>query len=540
MEPMPHSRDNTARSAEQSARLNRPWSALPTALAFVGLLLGIVAIHRLAPVEIQLTVDGQTVLVVTRAGTVSDLLLEHDVRLLPGDLVLPGPSSRLRDGDEVLVQRARPVVVRADGRTLTLYSHGRSAQAILSEAGVVVGPTDKVKVNGALWPIDEPPERLTTDRRSEPRADDPIAKLAVAGPGAAAARGSPRGASTKLVSQGAPADEPAAPSNGPEEWQIEVLRSKPVTVVEDGIPYEQEVAGGTVAEALQWAGIVLYPEDQVHPPADSRVSGGMQIHIWRATPFTVEADGTTRQIRAWADTVGAALERSGIELKGRDYSIPPEHELLSSDMHVQVVRVLEDILVREVSIPFGTITQPDPAMDLDTTEVLRPGVPGLKRQRIRIIYENGEEISRNLEEEVGLREPVTELLAYGTNIVWRTIDTPEGPKRYWRHMRVYATSYSLSRSGTPESAPWYGRTWLGLPMRKGIVAVDPRYVPLSTNLYVPGYGIGFSGDTGGGIRRYHIDLGFDDDNYESWHQMVDLYLLEPLPGEVDMVWLVPE
>jgi 3D (Asp-Asp-Asp) domain-containing protein len=207
---------------------------------------------------------------------------------------------------------------------------------------------------------------------------------------------------------------------------------------------------------------------------------------------------------------------------------------------VQIVRVVEDILVRELAIPFGTITEPDPALNLDAREVLRPGEPGLKRQRIRITYENGEELSRELEEETVLREPVTELLAYGTNIVWNTVDTPQGPRRYWRKMRVYATSYSLSRSGTPKSAPWYGRTWLGLPMRHGIVAVDPRYVPLSANLYVPGYGIGFSGDRGGGLRGRHIDLGFDDDNYESWHQYVDLYLLEPLPGEVDMVWLVPD
>ncbi|HEX5632742.1 MAG TPA: 3D domain-containing protein, partial [Gemmatimonadales bacterium] len=128
---------------------------------------------------------------------------------------------------------------------------------------------------------------------------------------------------------------------------------------------------------------------------------------------------------------------------------------------------------------------------------------------------------------------------YGTQIAWGTVDTPEGPKRYWRKLRVYATSYSASRAGTPKSAPWYGRTRLGLQMRKGIVAVDPRLIPLGTNLYVPDFGVGLAGDTGGGIRNYHIDLGFDDDNYESWHRSVDLYLLEPLPPESAMRWILP-
>jgi 3D (Asp-Asp-Asp) domain-containing protein len=134
---------------------------------------------------------------------------------------------------------------------------------------------------------------------------------------------------------------------------------------------------------------------------------------------------------------------------------------------------------------------------------------------------------------------VDEVLAYGTQVVWHTVDTPEGPKRYWRKLRVYATSYSAARAGVSPDVPWYGITRTGMKMRRGIVAVDPRLIPLRTDLFVPGYGVGIAGDTGGGIKRYHIDLGFDDDNYESWHRHVDLYLLEPLPPERKMVWILP-
>jgi 3D (Asp-Asp-Asp) domain-containing protein len=62
---------------------------------------------------------------------------------------------------------------------------------------------------------------------------------------------------------------------------------------------------------------------------------------------------------------------------------------------------------------------------------------------------------------------------------------------------------------------------------------------LRTELFVPGYGLGVAGDTGGGVRQYHIDLGFDDDNYESWHTWVDVYLLEPLPPEGSIPWILP-
>ena len=65
---------------------------------------------------------------------------------------------------------------------------------------------------------------------------------------------------------------------------------------------------------------------------------------------------------------------------------------------------------------------------------------------------------------------------------------------------MLATSYSASTAGTPKTAPYYGRTALGWPMRFGIVAVDPTVVKLGSRVYVPGYGIGDAGDTGSAIK----------------------------------------
>lgn len=53
-----------------------------------------------------------------------------------------------------------------------------------------------------------------------------------------------------------------------------------------------------------------------------------------------------------------------------------------------------------------------------------------------------------------------------------------------------------------------GSTALGVPVRKGVVAVDPKLIPLGTKLHVPGYGPGLAADVGYAIRGPIIDLWF--------------------------------
>ena len=64
-------------------------------------------------------------------------------------------------------------------------------------------------------------------------------------------------------------------------------------------------------------------------------------------------------------------------------------------------------------------------------------------------------------------------------------------------MKVDAVAYYLP-----------GKTALGIPVRKGVVAVDPKLIPLGTKLHVPGYGRGIAADVGIAIRGRIIDLWF--------------------------------
>lgn len=64
-------------------------------------------------------------------------------------------------------------------------------------------------------------------------------------------------------------------------------------------------------------------------------------------------------------------------------------------------------------------------------------------------------------------------------------------------LRVDAVAYHLP-----------GKTALGIPVRKGVVAVDPGLIPLGTQLHVPGYGHSIAADVGIAIKGRIIDLWF--------------------------------
>jgi 3D (Asp-Asp-Asp) domain-containing protein len=72
---------------------------------------------------------------------------------------------------------------------------------------------------------------------------------------------------------------------------------------------------------------------------------------------------------------------------------------------------------------------------------------------------------------------------------------PQAPQAY--KVKVDAVGYSLP-----------GSTALGVPVGKGVVAVDPKLIPLGTKLHVPGYGPGLAADVGYAIKGRIIDLWF--------------------------------
>lgn len=75
-----------------------------------------------------------------------------------------------------------------------------------------------------------------------------------------------------------------------------------------------------------------------------------------------------------------------------------------------------------------------------------------------------------------------------------------------KELHLEATGYAAPPGRHHRS---WGRTCTGEEARFGLVAVDPRVIPLGSILYVEGYGFAKAADTGGAIKGHRIDLCFD-------------------------------
>jgi uncharacterized protein YabE (DUF348 family) len=430
----------------------------------------------------------------TQETTVEGVLRDAGISLRGDDIIDPPLDTEIRSQEIITIKRARLMRLVMAGQQLKMVRTQReNARDLLQDIGYPLGAFDTLLVNGEFVEA-LPKEPVTT---STPGSDVPGSDVLLEDPVVA---------------------------------NVEILRAVPVRIHELGQEaIEIQTIAQTVGEALLQAGNIVYFADRVEPDLGMRVTAGMMITVERAKIVTVLIDGTPVQIRSHARTVGELLSSMKIVLLDEDYARPALDTAIENGGEVRVVRVTRELQVRREPIDFETYWEPNGELELDSEVLAQEGAAGVRELQDRVVFEDGQEVIRTLVVDRVIEAVKPRIYNYGTNIIVREMATPAGTVQYWRKIKALATSYSASTSGVSRSASYYGFARCGQVMRRGIVAVDPRVIPLGTTVYVEGYGVGLACDTGSAVIGKRIDLGYGDNDLEHWYRSVDVYILTPVP-----------
>lgn len=250
--------------------------------------------------------------------------------------------------------------------------------------------------------------------------------------------------------------------------------------------------------------------------------GSDAIRTCRERDVLVSHHGEEMTVSAGDETVGELLARLNIGVEDGDVLSHPEDVPVYDGMVLRVDRLLTRTETYCATLPHQITYCADASIPEGTREVLIAGRDGEVLRTAQVTYRNGEEQSRKILTEKQTIAPVTEVVAVGTGAQIESVD-PEGQPiigdgyiilptgevlTYTKKDTVRATAYTHTDAGCDRI------TATGSTVHRGTVAVDPRFVPYGTRMFIIAndgsyvYGVAEAEDCGGAIKRDRMDLYF--------------------------------
>lgn len=287
-----------------------------------------------------------------------------------------------------------------------------------------------------------------------------------------------------------------------------------------------------VEEALAEQNIVLRTGDKVSVPLDETLKNKDEITIYRAKKIVLTVDGGIKEIYTCENNLQSALEDADITLNELDEITPAADTAVTEGMEAKIVRVEIKTVTEEQLMSFHEVKVPRDDKEKGYTKVVQEGDTGWANATFSVTTRDGEIVSKEMLSQEVLVEPVAKIIEYGTSEA-KFVQTSRGGVRYKKVLQCNATAYDPS----PESNGGYGgMTATGMKAQYGVIAVDPRVIPLGSRVYVESsdggkswvYGFAIAGDTGGAIKGNRIDLCYNTkaECYQFGRKSATVYVLE--------------
>lgn len=283
---------------------------------------------------------------------------------------------------------------------------------------------------------------------------------------------------------------------------------KDIVISDDGKIIAINTFKNTVEDVLNDKAIEIGPYDKMSISMTEKLKDGLSISIQRAKKVSIKTKDSSVFIFTTTDTVENVLKEAEILIGSKDSVEPEISSKLQEDMQISVIRVEEKLVSEKVQIEFTNEVKKVDSLAKGLVNVVQKGQQGQKEVTIKTVFEDGKEVSKKIVSEKIIKEPVNGIIEEG---VKTTLVTSRGQINFTKVINMSSTAYDATYESTGKKPghPQYGITYSGVRVRSGIVAVDPRVIPLGTWLYIEGYGEALAADIGGAIKGNKIDLYFE-------------------------------
>lgn len=201
------------------------------------------------------------------------------------------------------------------------------------------------------------------------------------------------------------------------DYNVNVYRARPVTVVDNGQRYAVTTAAQSPRKMAESAGLTIYDEDRldVNRIDDfiSEGSYGLKVTVQRSVPVTLNMYGTPTAIRTQATTVGQLLKEKKISLKEGDTVSPSIDTPITPAMGITLVRNGTQTVTLEEEVAFTTKTIQDADQPVGYKKVTEEGQKGVRVVTYEVKVENGQEVARKEINSVTKTEPKQQVETVG-------------------------------------------------------------------------------------------------------------------------------
>ena len=140
---------------------------------------------------------------------------------------------------------------------------------------------------------------------------------------------------------------------------------------------------------------------------------------------TLHVDGQIQVIYVpMGSTTRDALELGGIVINSGDRSDPPLFSVLNVGDEIKFIRVTEEFITEMTVLPYETEILRNESLPEGERRLIQPGVNGSLETTIRILLENGEEVSRSIFKTKIEEAPIPEIIMVGSQASFAAVDIP--------------------------------------------------------------------------------------------------------------------